>query len=889
MNFSLSSLFPYCNITIIAVMLVFCFVLLRRNKGNPVALGRKARYLPIAGLGLIALYYAIDLSNRMILPLVWADRQSISFLTDLYASWSWPLILLAVLLIATGYLLAVREAVEAVTRLEKAERDGQAMRRRMRDFAESASDWFWEMDENLRYSWFSANVENTLGVSRSDFYGKTRDQVGAIQGTSIPWEEHLETLRRREPFRNFVYLSPRREGDRWIRATGTPIHDETGRFTGYRGTGSDVTREMEAETVLEKTRLLLENAVQSLAESFALWGPDDRLILCNDKFREMNGITSELVEPGTLFTDFIAALLKRGAFPDAAGRQHDWYEERLERYKNPRGPYEQIRLDGVWLMIDEQKLADGSTVTIGLDITKRKEAELALQESEALLISIFDNVPLGLLIKNENHVVERANGTYHRWYGLSPENIIGDYSSLIEQFQMESDGLFMREQERQVLTTGRVRTRQVERKFADGKSHIVEITKFPIQDRNGAIKKVGSISVDVTEQVRTQRKLLRSEAMFRDFAETASDWTWEMDRRLRLTAISDRYREIMGFDPSSHLGKMRGDLTSENTNEEKWHRHIDDLQNRRPFRNFRYEIIKPDGCVLSVSVSGKPVFDQNGLFDGYRGTGTNITEQRRLEEARDTALHEALDANEAKSAFLANMSHDLRTPLNAILGFSEIMREQILGPLGEDRYLEYAKDIHVSAAYLLDLVNDLLDISTIEAGERLLEKEEVCVGDLISDCVRTFVGKALSKDVELITDISTALPLLCADKRATRQILDNLLTNAIKFTPSGGKIVASAVAREKVMEIAIVDTGAGIAPERLDKIVNPFNRGQNSPYETDMGWGLGLSIVNSLVNLHDGQLEIESRPGEGTTVRVSLPNNENFEECSKSTQYRAVS
>ncbi len=862
----------FFDVSIILLMMTLCGVTFRHNRKNPAALGRKARYLPLAGLGVIAIFFALDLAALTVIPAVWGNQLSMMFVTNLYMDWSWMVILFSVSLIGVGYLCSMQEASEAIAKLEGAERKAQFSHRRMADFAESTSDWFWEMDEKLRYTWFSSNVEKVIGAPRETLYGKTREELITTAESNVPWHEHLNTLAAHKPYKDFIYKRQENHDVKWIRSSATPIFDESGRFAGYRGTGSDVTREVEAENLSNEAKNLLAHAIEGLSETFALWGPDDRLVLCNNKFREVNAAAPDAVEPGTPFADHLRVLLALGAYPNAVGREDAWIEERLSKHRNPRGPFELARHGGVWLMLDEQKLDDGSIVTIGLDITKRKEAEIALQESEALLESVIENVPLGLLIKDAQHIVELANSTYLNWYGLDDTDLVGYPSSSVENFQPESDAALMNDQERKVLATGKILTRQVERTFADGEIHTVEITKFPVHDLDGKIIKVGSISVDLTEQVRAQKALSRRESQSRDFAETASDWTWETDTQLRFTAISDRYREITGFEPSALLGKTRRDFTSEDTNDEKWHRHYANLDNRRPFRDFRYDIRRLDGSILTVSTSGKPIFADDGVFDGYRGTGTNITEQRRMENARDAALREALEANAAKSKFLANMSHDLRTPLNAILGFSDILRDQMLGPLGESKYVEYATDIHSSASYLLELVNDLLDISTIEAGKKQLEREELNVRDLIEDCVRTFIGKAYSKDVELVTDVPEQLPPLLADKRATRQILVNLLTNAVKFTPSGGKVTASAQVRENSMEIVVEDTGAGISPELLAEVTNPFNRGQDNPYETDAGWGLGLSIVHSLVGLHEGRMEIESTPREGTKVTVSIPN-----------------
>jgi len=244
----------------------------------------------------------------------------------------------------------------------------------------------------------------------------------------------LERLRKREPFKDFIYPRQGPDGVRWVRSSGVPVFDSTGKFGGYRGTGSDVTREIEAENAADDAKTALARAFQGLDEGFALWGPDDRLILCNEKFRQLNTVDRQETEPGVLFADYVRSLLANGAYPAAAGREDAWLQERLDLHRASGSPYELLSQDGIWLLVDEQKLADGSTVTINLDITQRKQAELALQESEALLVSIFENVPLGLLIKDANNVVERVNSAYVRWYGFDAETLVGQQPETLEGF-----------------------------------------------------------------------------------------------------------------------------------------------------------------------------------------------------------------------------------------------------------------------------------------------------------------------------------------------------------------------------------------------------------------------------------------------------------------------
>ncbi len=219
------------------------------------------------------------------------------------------------------------------------------------------------------------------------------------------------------------------------------------------------------------------------------------------------------------------------------------------------------------------------------------------------------------------------------------------------------------------------------------------------------------------------------------------------------------------------------------------------------------------------------------------------------------------------------MSHDLRTPLNAILGFADFISNQYFGPIS-DKYREYAKDIHSSGEHLLALVNDILDLSAIEAGTPSLDKENVSIPDIVTECEKIVGDRLKSHGIDLVTKVSENLRPIYADRRATRQILLNLLSNAAKFTPAGGKIMLSTAATNSHHTIEVSDTGVGIPADKLATITEPFVRGETDPHKTQESTGLGLAIVKSLVELHDGELDIKSTVGKGTTVTVMLPSGE---------------
>jgi two-component system cell cycle sensor histidine kinase PleC len=230
----------------------------------------------------------------------------------------------------------------------------------------------------------------------------------------------------------------------------------------------------------------------------------------------------------------------------------------------------------------------------------------------------------------------------------------------------------------------------------------------------------------------------------------------------------------------------------------------------------------------------------------------------------------AEEANQAKSSFLANMSHELRTPLNAVIGFSEIMESGMFGPLGAEKYAEYCTDIRQSGQYLLEVINDILDMSRIEAGRMKLDPVDIELGGFITETLRVITPRADDKDITISSEIP-AQAHVRADHRSLKQILLNLLSNAVKFTPEGGKIMVRGSTRGGLVRIAITDTGIGIPKEALAKLGRPFEQVESQLTKSHQGSGLGLAIAKSLVELHGGSMHIRSTFGAGTTVLLRLP------------------
>jgi two-component system, cell cycle sensor histidine kinase PleC len=271
------------------------------------------------------------------------------------------------------------------------------------------------------------------------------------------------------------------------------------------------------------------------------------------------------------------------------------------------------------------------------------------------------------------------------------------------------------------------------------------------------------------------------------------------------------------------------------------------------------------------------------LAKGLQSTAQSMLELKaqkdlliaELEEARvisDQARRRAEDANLAKSQFLATMSHELRTPLNAILGFSEVMAKEIMGPLENPTYREYTGNIHASGTHLLNLINEILDLSRIEAGKYELHERAINVRDTLDDCHRLMKLRAENKGLKLIDDFGPGMAPIWADERAIRQICLNLITNAIKFTPRGGVVTISArTDANRGQVICISDNGPGIPAEELPKVLSAFGQGSLAQSSAEGGTGLGLPIVSNLIELHGGTFELKSELRKGTQAIIRIP------------------
>jgi PAS domain S-box-containing protein len=355
-----------------------------------------------------------------------------------------------------------------------------------------------------------------------------------------------------------------------------------------------------------------------------------------------------------------------------------------------------------------------------------------------------------------------------------------------------------------------------------------------------------------------------------DLLRLVSDWVWETDAQFNILSMSNRVTELLGFHPRELVGRKLLNLVADNRGmaslEESFRR-------CSPFRHLRCELAAKNGESKIMLLSAVPVFDfHSGALTGFRGTASDVTELRRRELGLQAAKEVAETANRAKTEFLASMSHELRTPLNAIIGFAEVMHMELLGPIGNRQYYGYVGDIHESARLLLNLINDILDVATIEAGRADLNEAPVDIRNLFDAAARLIRERSIRAQVRLETVVEPGLVPYNADERKLKQVLINLLSNAVKFTPAGGRIRMQARRDESGdLILTVSDTGIGIAPDALARVMEPFGQVDNAINRKHSGTGLGLPLARGLVEIHGGTMTLASEPRIGTTVTVRLP------------------
>ena len=498
------------------------------------------------------------------------------------------------------------------------------------------------------------------------------------------------------------------------------------------------------------------------------------------------------------------------------------------------------------------------------DITERYRMETDLRQSEARLRSYLDAAMEGIFVADaEGHFVD-VNPAACQMLGYTRDELlalrIADLMPADHPLGATSLAAFG-----PLLHAGVFRGEVVMRR-KDGTIRLSEINAVRL-DGNRTL----GVVRDVTERRRAEEALRSSRARLAALLQALPDLAFLLD-------ADGRYQEVLGMGTHDLLAAPLDAVVG---------RTVDEVLPKEVAARARHSIRRtidtglPQVIEYALTVpAGRRWFEgRTTLLPPDFGPepvvlllARDVTERVRAAERLAHAKEQAESANRTKGAFLATMSHELRTPLNAIIGFSEIMVHEVFGPLGSERYRSYAAHIQTSGTHLLELINDVLDMSKLEAGRYSLDEHDVELAELLDSCVALTAVPADQGGVRLVMDLAPDLPRLRADERAVRQIVLNLLSNAVKFTPPGGTVTLRAIASEDgALAVTVADTGIGIEREALKTITEPFQQADATISRRFGGTGLGLAISRELTELHGGTLTLASTPGRGTLVTVSFP------------------
>ncbi|MBL4693736.1 MAG: ABC transporter substrate-binding protein, partial [Magnetovibrio sp.] len=372
-------------------------------------------------------------------------------------------------------------------------------------------------------------------------------------------------------------------------------------------------------------------------------------------------------------------------------------------------------------------------------------------------------------------------------------------------------------------------------------------------------KAVASRTFSLTQEIEDRKKAEFKLSKFLSVIEQSPAMVFITDTNGVIEYVNSVFPKLTGYSAKEAIGQTPRILKSEDTPNElyeglwakiksghEWHHEIKDR--------------RKDGSHFWADVSIVPVKDTNGITTHFVATHNDISRRKEAESAAGMALQHAEIANRAKSDLMANMSHELRTPLNAIIGFSGTMKEEMFGPIENEKYSEYISDIYHSGIHLLSVINDILDVSAIEAGSFQLNEEKISIPQVIDASIRIIQPRAVQGHVSITTAIGTDLPLILVDQRRLKQVLLNLLSNAVKFTQESGEVTVSAWVNDhdKSASIAIADTGVGMDAVELEKAMSKFGQVDSGLDRKHEGTGLGLPLTKGLIELHGGILEIKS-------------------------------
>jgi signal transduction histidine kinase/transcriptional regulator with PAS, ATPase and Fis domain len=637
---------------------------------------------------------------------------------------------------------------------------------------------------------------------------------------------------------------------------------------GYVSTYTDITPLREAEEELERKSTLLETSINSIDQGLAVYDAELRLTLVNPAYSNLLGVGEEQVRAGMAYSEVLQNIFSH--------LPADVREERIANRVEcaTRGERHQAldhRPDGSILAIHREPMADSGFVLTVTDVTKEVTAAEEARAKSELLQMTQDHMAQGICVFDRDMRIINFNERWVQLFDLPPEVArLGATFRDFMRFRGERGEFGSGDVDD--LVSQRVERARTEPEYRN-ESHLPDGTVITVRRRSTPEGGFVATFTDVTDRWQAEQALEEKSTLLETALTSMQHGLAIHDSEGRLITFNEKYANwraskipVDNLKPGAdhadtiRYRAQRGDY-GDGDPEEYVRQHMD--------RFLSGEINEPirevDGKVIEARRERMP---DGGLVTTY----TDITVLKGAEALLIKAKEQAELANRAKTEFLANMSHELRTPLNAVIGFSEMLTQGIFGPLGDERYADYAQSINDSGNHLLGLIDDILDLSKIEVGKISLADDVIELQAVITSCLALVRHNAEDAGITVKSTPLTEKIYLRADGRKIKQVLINLLQNAIKFTPKGGGVEVD-VSRQpgKGVTIVVTDNGIGMSEEQIPLALERFGQVESALSRSHDGAGLGLPLAKDLLELHGGRLEIESTAGEGTSVSVHLP------------------
>lgn len=861
------------------------------------------------------------------------------------------------------------------------------------------------LDADNKIAWVNPAFEARTGLTLETLRGKPISAPLEMQGCPPDALSRMtDAIERREALQMELHVKGQDGEWYWGDIAMKPLTGTNGAFEGYLIIGTDITERKKHEVELKRlaeeaaaAHTRLNQAIEAMQDGFVLFDKDNRLVMCNSRYREINAEISDIIKPGVSLTDIIRVNAERGVYlaegPDVPGN----VGRLIDSTNNQEFSGELHYRNGQIIGVRAARMADGSHVGLRSDITAIRRAEQRLNaiirgarvgtweldltdfsqqvnlywremigfdsdadltvphsewknlihpEDERRVKSLVQGILRGesdrlevelrlrhlkghwvnllargqvirrdasgrplkmsgvdIDISDRRRAEERlstildasAVGTW-QLDGVTGEVVIDDqYAAMLgytrealtpmtlDKFEslVHPDDLVLAQANTASLHDSSSNRTMHEMRMRHRDGHWVWILSKARVLRwagPGQTAEESGVHIDITEQKQREFALIEArnalenalearraaEKRIADIADVTDDWFWEQDTEGRFTYISSGYERATGLSQAQIMGKRRSEigLAEGSGFSADWAMLDRQMAARQPFSDFIYRIgASHGGAPIYVRVSGTPHFSSDGRFMGYRGVGSNVS-------ALIAATERAEAASEAKSRFLANMSHELRTPLTGVLGMAELLSERVSG----DEPRKMLESIRESGEGLLTILNDILDLAKIEAGKLSIEPQPFAPATEAQRIETLFAARASAKGLDLVVRTTPdCARLRMGDAHRIRQVLNNLVSNAVKFTDTGAITLSFAVEANDTLVVEVEDTGIGMTSEQAAKVFDEFEQAEGSTARRYGGTGLGLSITRRLVLLMGGQITLDSQPGHGTRARVELP------------------